>query len=314
MLHRNCKKELLLMLHGGLGDQLSMYFGALEIAKASNRELVVSKWTIDQTHVGSPYGLLELIPKEVNVEFSEKYIHRMQMKFFRLLIGSVRPRVNEDTFFRLRIVLDRVFGIINNVVSFDYKVADSSFIIRELDRLKRRKLVKLNCYFPSFADSGELDLNLSLPGLFIRTGTFQENEYAVVHFRVGDIFDTYSARGILGLNYYKQSVERIIDLDPKLRILAVSDNINRAKSLYGDLPLNWIDESEGLDALSVLRILANSKILVTANSGLSFWAGKLGLHINKVFAPAFPTKNDLNTGVPILPLGSNWVLIQNDFI
>lgn len=308
------RRRLLLMLHGGLGDQLSMYFGARELAKVSNRELVISKWTIGKTHVGSPYGLLDLIPKDISIEYHQGFTSKKLMYLYRRIIGFLRPRLKEDSFFHRRVLFDRLFGIINNVISFDYDTADPSFVFQEIKRLKHRRVVRLNSYFPSFADSGDQDLHIALPGLFNKSHIIHESEYAVVHFRVGDIFDTYSTRGVLGGKYYELCVERILISEPGLKIFAVSDNIERAKMLYGHLPLIWIDDSDTYDALSVLKILANSKMLVTANSGLSFWAGKLGLSISEVLSPAYPTKKDLLTGTTYPPLRSNWFLIQNDFI
>jgi hypothetical protein len=308
------KKYLLLMLHGGLGDQLSMYFGALSLANASNRYLVVSRWTIDKTHAGSPYGILDLIPEDVQVEYHQKLFHRIQMSLHRRISGFFRPRVDEERFFRIKLTLDRLVSTVNNVVGYDYRLADPAYVLDEIEKLKRRKSIRLNCYWPSFTDSGNLEIDLTLPGLLKENHRVQSEEYAIVHFRVGDIFDLYASRGVLGVNYYRTCVEKILELEPGLKILAVSDNLERAKFFYGDLPLNWIEDSDQFDASVILKILVNSKILVTANSGLSFWAGKLGVSISKVLAPAYPTKNDLLTGATYEPIRSNWLLINNDFL
>ena len=308
------RKQLLLMLHGGLGDQLSMYFGALSLAKESNRQLVVSRWTIDKTHAGSAYGILDLIPKDVPVEHNQRLLHRIQMNLYRRITGILRPKVGEENFFRIKLALDRIVSTVNNVISYDYAIAGPSYVLDEIERLKRRKSIRLNCYWPTFADSGNLEVDLTLPGLFKENDRAQSGEYAVLHFRVGDIFDLYASRGVLGVNYYRTCVEKILEMEPGLKIFAVSDDLARAKFFYGDLPLNWIEDSDHFDATVILRILANSKILVTANSGLSFWAGKLGVGISKVLAPTYPTKKDLLTGATYLPIGSNWLLINNDFL
>ena len=308
------KKQLLLMLHGGLGDQLSMYFGALTLAKLSNRQLVISKWTIDKTHAGSPYGIFDLISQDLQIEYSQRLLHKLQMIIHKRITGMLRPKVEEETFFRIKLILDRLVATVNNVISYDYRIADSTYILREIEQLKHKKCIKLNCYWPSFTDSGNLELNLTLPGLFKESHRAQAQEYAIIHFRVGDIFDLYPSRGVLGVNYYRTCVEKIFEVDPGLKIFAVSDDLDRAKYFYGGLPLNWIEGSDHYDASVILGILVNSKILVTANSGLSFWAGKLGVGISKVLAPSYPTKNDLLTNTTYLPLGSNWFLVENDFL
>lgn len=308
------KKSLFLKLHGGLGDQLSMFFSAVEIATLSSRELVLCRWTIDQTHSGSPFGLLALVGQNYPVETRQRTSNRLSMKIYRLSTGFFRVRLQERSFFKIKLLLDRLFGIINNVISFEYDVAKSGFIEKELKLLKRRRKVYLDSYFSSFVNYQGLDLRAMLPGLAENfEESFGEN-YAVAHFRVGDIMDTYTSRGVLGPDYYESCIKSVLAIEPRATIFGVSDNVKRAKTMYPNLPINWIEQSDTYDALKVLKLLSNSRFLIAANSGLSYWAGRLGTSTELVYVPLFPTKLDLATNAIWEPLDQNWLLIENRFI
>ena len=138
--------------------------------------------------------------------------------------------------------------------------------------------------------------------------------YAVAHFRVGDIFDTYTSRGVLSSDYYESCIRLILEIDSRITIYGVSDSIERAKTLYPDLPLVWINDSDKFDALTILRLLSNSRFLVTANSGLSLWAGRLGSGIERVYAPLFLEQRDLSFNTCYEPFHENWELVVNNFI
>jgi len=55
-------------------------------------------------------------------------------------------------------------------------------------------------------------------------------------------------------------------------------------------------------------------LLVTANSGLSFWAGRLSHKIEKVFCPMYPTKKDKSNSQPSAPFSDVWEIVENDFL
>lgn len=315
--NRKGKKSLVLKLHGGLGDQLSMFFSAVDLADSSSRTLVLCKWTIDQTHTGSPYGLLTLVEQCFPLEVRQHSFNKMAMNIHRFITGIFRGRLSEKSFFKLKLYLDRFFGIINNVTSFSYNLAESGFIERELAILKWRRRIQLDCYFPNVSDYKSLNPKTMLPGLSKKTDNppvVLSKGYAVAHFRVGDIFDIYTSRGVLNSDYYESCIRMILDIDPRIIIYGVSDDIERAKMLYPTIRIHWINDSDEFDALEILRLLSNSRFLVAANSGLSLWAGRLGSTIEKVYAPLFLERRDLSMYTRHKPLDENWELVINDFI
>ncbi len=316
---RQKKKLLMLKLHGGLGDQLYMFFSATELAYSTSRRLVLCKWTIDRTHAGSPFGLLDLVSQDTPVEITQRPLNKISMDFHQWITGIVRGRISEKSFFRLKLHLDRLFGIINNVTSFSYELAEPGFIQRELRILKWRRRIQLDCYFPTISVYGSLNLKAMLPGLSRNPVTpspaiVLSEGYAVAHFRVGDIFDTYTARGVLSPDYYESCIQMILETDPGIIIYGVSDNLDRAKLLYPEVPLLWINDSDKFDALAILRLLSSSRFLITANSGLSLWAGRLGSDIEKVYAPQFLERKDLLSNTHYRPFDENWKLVLNNFI
>jgi hypothetical protein len=316
--NRKKKKLLMLKLHGGLGDQLYMFFSGTELAHSTSRRLVLCKWTIDRTHAGSPFGLLDLLSQDTPVEITQRPFNKISMGFHQYITGIVRGRVPETSFFRLKLHLDRLFGIVNNVTSFSYELAEPGFIQRELRILNWRRRIQLDCYFPTDSVYGSLNLKAMLPGLsrnpVIPPTIVLSEGYAVAHFRVGDIFDTYTARGVLSPDYYESCIQMILQTDPRIIIYGVSDNLDRAKMLFPKLPLLWINDSDKFDALAILRLLSNSRFLIAANSGLSLWAGRLGSNIEKVYAPRFLERQDLLSNTHYRPFDENWKLVSNNFI
>lgn len=308
---------LILKLHGGLGDQLYMFFSAAALAHSASRSLVLCKWTIDQTHAGSPFGLLDLVSQDIPLELTQSPSNKIFMGFHKYITGIFRSRLSEASFFRLKLYLDRFFGIINNVSSFNYDLAESGFVQRELEILKWRRRIQLDCYFPAVSGFESLKLKTMLPGLSknpVGRSVALSKGYAVAHFRVGDIFDTYTSRGVLTSDYFQSCIQMILEIDPRVVVYGVSDNIERAKALYPNLPLLWIDESDEFDALEILRLLSNSRFLIAANSGLSLWAGRLGSSIEKVYAPLYLDRQDLSHNTSHKPLDENWELVANQFI
>ena len=155
----------MLKLHGGLGDQLYMFFSAVELARSTSRRLVLCKWTIDHTHAGSPFGLLDLVSHDIPVELTQRPSNKLFMKFHLYIAGILRSRFSEIQYFRLTKFLNRFFGIVNNVTSFNYDLADSGFIQRELGVLRFRKRIQLDCYFPTVSVYEGMNLKAMLPGL-----------------------------------------------------------------------------------------------------------------------------------------------------
>jgi hypothetical protein len=308
-------KKLYLSLHGGLGDQLFMYFSCLKIAEVTNRELILSKWTIDPTHAGSPFGLIDIVPNTLLVESKPRYLDSVRLRVFRRLLGSLRSRVSPNFFYPAKRFFAMKLGLVFNVLSDNYDIGDFEYVLSEVEKLRHRKNVRLDCYFDTFEGYQRLEnAQETLPGLFRERESKVVGEYAIVHFRVGDIFDTYTSRGVLGNSYYSKCVEEIRRVYPDLRIIGVSDRMERAQALHSNLNIEWLAESDQLGGLDVLCLFIQSKVLVAANSGLSIWGAMIGRDLLKVYIPIQYDKSNPSKTFEEFRLSSNWVLIENDFI
>jgi hypothetical protein len=309
------RKKLYLSLHGGLGDQLFMYFSCLKLAEVTKRELILSKWTIDPTHAGSPFGLLRIVPHTLVIESKPRYLDSVRLRVFRRLSGSLRSRVSLNFFYRAKRLLAMKLGLVFNVLSDDYDIGDFEYVLSEVEKLRHRKNVRIDCYFDTFEGYRRLkNAQEALPGLFPKGKPKVVGEYAVVHFRVGDIFDTYTSRGVLGNSYYSKCVEEIRRVYPDLKIIGVSDRLERAQALHGNLNIEWLAQSDQLGGLDVLRLFIQSKVLVAANSGLSIWGAMLGRDLLKIYVPRQFDKGNPSKTFKEFELLSNWILIENDFI
>lgn len=102
----------------------------------------------------------------------------------------------------------------------------------------------------------------------------EQNDYVAIHYRAGDYIDDPNAyHPRCTIDYYKQAIE----LFPNERFLVFSDDLNRAKEMFGDK----VTYSVSTNYLTDFALMKKCKSFITANSSYSLMAAILGEHSEK---------------------------------
>ncbi len=96
----------------------------------------------------------------------------------------------------------------------------------------------------------------------------------IFHVRRGDMLKVNHRKslGVLSDSYYSE-IRNKIDEDP----VVLTDDLNEAARIARIIGASAIYGPETFDAFESLRIMSNAKLLVTANSTLSWWGGYLAI-------------------------------------
>lgn len=118
------------------------------------------------------------------------------------------------------------------------------------------------------------------------TGTLEKSIFGrtIVHVRRGDLLTENHRKslGVLSDNYYSELRNTIAD-DP----IVLTDDLNEAARIAKIIGASAVYGPETFDAFESLRIMSHAKLLVTANSTLSWWGGYLGIRNgNSVIVPS----------------------------
>ncbi|MBC8053229.1 MAG: alpha-1,2-fucosyltransferase [Sphingobacteriaceae bacterium] len=110
---------------------------------------------------------------------------------------------------------------------------------------------------------------------------FRTEKTIAVHIRRTDYL-SYGKRDIsLPINYFKQRLEEIPDLE-NYRVFFVSDDVDFVKSTFQEKP-NYIFSSH--DEITDFQIIQNADIAIISNSSFGWWAAYLSKKKNTVYAP-----------------------------
>jgi hypothetical protein len=135
-----------------------------------------------------------------------------------------------------------------------------------------------------------------------------------LHIRRGDYFSnpkTKEIHGVLGLEYYRKSLNLIGEKVKDPQIFVFSDDIPWTRdNLKTDLPLHFIDHNGVENNYEDLRLMSNCKYHIIANSSFSWWGAWLGTNADKITIAPSRWMNDPSWDIRnIIP--ENWIKINN---
>jgi len=115
-------------------------------------------------------------------------------------------------------------------------------------------------------------LESQLENVFLR---FPRSDYAVLHFRRGDLLKYSETMGVLDADYFSRALETAMaDVGRELRLIVLTDDRQAAiQELTG-----FIAEIYGPADLSewqALALMSKAKFVITSNSTFSWWGGLL---------------------------------------
>lgn len=274
------KKRIVAKLVGGLGNQLFIYFAALNFATEYKRELVLDLSFIEQSHSS---GLSRL----------DNFI--------------VEGQVIETTGIRRRI---RQFQekLIDSLALQGLKFFSRNYVDEEsVEKFATRRESK-NLYLRSFHNTTRHYEVVGRPKLKLQYASNQFtqlqkeiSEAVSLHLRGGDYANFSSVFGPLSTAYYLNifsSDQHINALAKSRGIYLFSDDKSRSEILSKEL----IDQGfivftvsvlYGLNPAEELLLISSAKVIIVANSTFSFWASEMSDSNSLIVAPSDYTRTGI---------------------
>jgi hypothetical protein len=313
-------------LVGGLGNQLNCYFAGLYYAMAYNySEIILNFGNANRSHI-NPTDLKLVIPE---------FIEYDNGKTLKVSIIDV-PR-NAKLLGKLRRFGFLGYGVYKFIVG---RFEDSRLIEFETSRyhklcdrklkllgIRARRNLVLDGFFHSFrfydgvkirVTQFESLIELSKTSVNLLTFGSQNAPYnkthCTIHLRVSD-FRTPGQMvfGVLSESYYLRAIDLVSQKYPGILFKLTSDNNSLAQKLYPnvvELSEGFYEDSDKQSPLKSFEILRNSKVVICANSGFSFWAVKLSTNNELCIIPA----NLHVTLIGCRNIPNHWTRIENEFI
>lgn len=298
---------IVIVLTGGLGNQLFQAAAALNLAGKSDKPILFD------TKTGTPrknregivelYDYLNFKPKEFQLSKSKifKKIYRMnllisakQSSYFISQIISILSTLITSIMTKKMI---RIFT--SNGIGFDSK-----------NKIKfPTKYILLIGYYQSYlyfnASMARKEFQISDKKSDLKISKLAEdlniNMSVIIHVRRGDYLKENSF-GILDLGYYLNAI-RYFEKNGYQNFLVFSDDITEARAMFKTLSnehLNYFEKND-LSSSQVMELMTYAGGFIIANSTFSWWAGYLRKDVKaKVCAPKkwFAGQKDPNCLIP----------------
>jgi len=313
-------------LVGGLGNQLNCYFAGLYYAMAYNyTEITLNFGTANRSHI-NPIDLKSVIPEFIQYDNGKTLkVSIIDVPRNAKLVGKVR-KLGFLGYGIYKIIVGKFEdSYLNRYETSRYhKLCDRN--LKMLGIRARRNLV-LDGFFHSFrfydgvknrVAQLESLVHLNQTSTDLLSFTYQSGAHiethCTIHLRVSD-FGTPGQMifGVLSESYYLRAIHFVSQKYPGVVFKLMSDNNQMAKELYPNVVNLSEGFYEGLDEQSPLKsfeILRNSKVVICANSGFSFWAVKLSTNNELCIIPT----NLHLTLVGCRDIPNRWKRIENEFI
>ena len=124
---------------------------------------------------------------------------------------------------------------------------------------------------------------------------YSSDDICVVHIRGGDFL---GSTAILDRNYFKKAKEIILERNPKVEFVIVTDDVNYARDIFPNYPVvggsvtgqsdsNKASHHIGGPIWMDWSILYNAKNIILSSSSFSFWPAITNMHDPFVIAPMY---------------------------
>jgi hypothetical protein len=186
---------------------------------------------------------------------------------------------------------------------------DSAFDSWDVTTLRKYESVKLCGYYQNYklfknvVPKIAIELSKNFEKLY-GTPTWNPVSTGFIHVRRDDYFLAFAKMYNLQMDYYNEAIDRIQTMNPGIRWIIVSDEIEWCKKQEWKTtePVSFF---ESKDELKAFWCMLNCRAAaITANSTFSYWAALLASNISK-FTVIYPNAWHLETTPDIFP--EDWV-------
>lgn len=265
---------------GGIGNQLFCYFAGYHLS----RKLKAS-FEIDTSDIRSSQALHKESIEEI-ITYG-KFVFQKNSNFKKLIFGLFRkahvffPRLHRITnyYVSAEIGFDPCLETLKTPIRIDGYFQSYKYVYPYLNQLTPLELNQGSAWFNSMKDE------------------LERSNFLSIHIRRGDYVNLINTFGLLGLNYYLNSINLARKLGCAGKLVIFSDSISDAKqmlegSITGDAI--WIEPPQTATPFESLTLMSMAGGNIIANSTFSWWGAALNRNQSVVIAPSkwFRNKTD----------------------
>lgn len=267
-------------LVGGIGNQLFCYFAGYHLS----RKLKAS-FEIDTSDIRTSQPLHKGSIEELNIQ--GKFVFRDNGNFKKLIFRLFRkahltfPGLHRITnyYASAEIGFDPYLETLNTPIRIDGYFQSYKYVYPYLSQLTPLELNQRSEWFNSMKSE------------------LQQSDFLSIHIRRGDYVNLSNSFGILGLNYYLNSIQLARELGCKGKLVIFSDSISAAKKMLTgsiDKDVIWIEPPQISTPFESLILMSLAGANVIANSTFSWWGAALNQKQSVIIAPSkwFRNKTD----------------------
>ena len=261
---------IIVMVYGGLGNQLFQYAAgrALALAKGCELKLDISAFDNYSPHNGFELGLFNMDAQIASPEEISSLVGT-QFRLSRLI--------------RRKLGLRKKTHIIERSFDFDHWFFNT------------KPPALLEGYWQSYKYFNGYDTQIRSELMFRNPATgknletaeliAQENSVSI-HIRRGDYVTNQSSNkvhGALGIGYYKNAIRRICDEVDSPHFFVFSDDLAWARNNLGlSIAVTFVANNTGKSSFEDMRLMSLCKHFIIANSTFSWWGAWLNKNSGKI--------------------------------
>ena len=280
---------IVVRIWGGLGNQMFQYAMGYAISREKNSELRLDTTFYDKEH-NERQTQRELDMFGLPIEIKDTVDPVRDVSFLLPILQS--PSVN--------FVIRKIFPVSFRIGKFVYVKED------KLQYLPKVKTIKCpNLYYDGYWHSEKYfyKYRKELLRQFTFTNDSIENEYknlclssddaetVAIHIRRGD-YITQNNPNARGVDYYRNSIEKIQRIIPSCRFCFFSDDLDWVRDNFGDIDNSVLANSNRvLSDLEEFQLMVKCKHQIISNSSYSWWAAWLNTNQHKVIIVPAVWKN-----------------------
>jgi Glycosyl transferase family 11 len=301
------KKELIIFLQGGIGNQFFQYFFGVYIKRKYNLEVVLDSSLLESTNVSHPNSGIKKL--NLKLRLNSKYRYYFRILKLQTFLYNLFSNLAEKNIIKL---LPDLY--IAKSIGYDPKTEQE---------ITGNKTPYLLGYFQSWR---YFDLNMNEKNNLFSKLIYQDpwiieniekmtsQKFIAVHIRLGDyVLKKNAFIGVLPKGYYSNALAYLTSKRIHQPFYIFSDDILNAKKIFGSMfphDSSWVDVAPHCDPMEVFAIMRMASTFIIANSTYSWWAAMLSTNSPLVLAPKkwFKDQED-----PIDLLPNNWILIEPDW-
>ena len=279
---------------GGIGNQVFCYFAGYHLSQK-----LKASFEIDTSDIRTSQGLHKGSIEELKIQ--GKFVFYNKSNFRKFILRLFRkahlifPGLHRITnyYASAEIGFDPYLETLKTPIRIDGYFQSYKYVYPYLDQLTPLELNQRSEWFNS--------MKFELQG----------SDFLSIHIRRGDYVNLSSSFGILGLNYYLNSIKLARQLGCTGKFVIFSDSMSAAKKMLAssiDGDVIWIEPPQIATPFESLSLMSLAGANIIANSTFSWWGAALNKNQSVVIAPSKWFRNKID---PSHLYPSHWHTVES---